>query len=291
MMGFADVAAFLARGSSSDEKHRTLQHPVICCVILYLCMAATGLSADHYLCGKLIGEFPAAPYAILALLWHFSFIVVLRCRGETASVSQDVYHLMFSCNFSMPLAALAIYLQKPVLLCAQGILVAIDQVLWYVDILGYALTGKMPIKVIGYLFWPTTPWSRRITCFHHVLFEPLVVVVLARGDYGIPLGSGFVVALLQTIVCQVICRYTTPLEVDVAKDDKKGYLNINLCHESFRDVKVAWIRRYDGAPAIQYLPWMLWIWNVGNFVLFAVLAVVLTVPLRLAGYPGAWLRV
>lgn len=43
----------------------------------------------------------------------------------------------------------------------------------------------------------------------------------------------------------------------------QGYLNINLCYECFRDVKVAWIRRYDRAKPTIYLPWMLWmlVWN------------------------------
>ena len=38
----------------------------------------------------------------------------------------------------------------------------------------------------------------------------------------------------------------------------EGYLNINLCYECFRDVKVGWIRRYDRRSASVYLPWMLW---------------------------------
>jgi len=43
----------------------------------------------------------------------------------------------------------------------------------------------------------------------------------------------------------------------------QGYLNINLCYECFRDVKVAWIRRYDRAKPAIYLPWMLWmlVWH------------------------------
>ena len=40
--------------------------------------------------------------------------------------------------------------------------------------------------------------------------------------------------------------------------EHRGYLNINLCYECFRDVNVAWIRRYDRGKASVYLPWMLW---------------------------------
>ena len=41
-------------------------------------------------------------------------------------------------------------------------------------------------------------------------------------------------------------------------ENSSGYLNINLCYECFRDVKVQWIRRYDRQGPGIYLPWMLW---------------------------------
>lgn len=30
---------------------------------------------------------------------------------------------------------------------------------------------------------------------------------------GLPVGRAFVVALLQTVACQAICRFSTPLEI------------------------------------------------------------------------------
>ncbi|CAK9108242.1 unnamed protein product [Durusdinium trenchii] len=279
-------AAFLAKGEPDDVKHQDATHALVVCGLLYAAMLAVGFSIDRLLARE--EELPPSAWAAYALLGYWSWLVILRLRCETASVAQDVYQLMFSCNFSMPVAAAAIYWRKPILLCAQGILVAIDQVLWYVDLLGYLLTGKLPLKVVGYLLWPSTPLSRRISCIHHVLFEPLVICVGSQGQ-SLPILRGFLVALAQTVVCQAICRYTTPIEIQHGKE--LCYLNINLCYESFRDVKVAWIRRYDGAKASSYLPWMLWIWNGGNLILFLLLAFPLLWLLNYCGWSQASLSV
>eukprot|EP00434_Breviolum_minutum_P003192 symbB.v1.2.002810.t1/scaffold91.1/size338584/15 len=272
------VAEFLAKGSKDDVKHQRASHACVVCTFLYVVMLLVGTGADALLADDVL---PSKKVSAWLLLLYWSWLVLLRLRCETGSVASDVYQLMFSCNFSMPMAAAAILLQRPVLLCAQGILVAIDQVLWYVDLLGYLFLGKLPVKVVGYLLWPSTPLSRRISCIHHVLFEPLVIYVGSQGQ-SLPVGRAFLVALLQTIVCQAICRYTTPLEIQLANGEV-SYLNINLCYECFRDVKVAWIRRYDRAKPAIYLPWMLWIWNGGNLLLFLILACPLLWTLNFCG--------
>ncbi|CAJ1419665.1 unnamed protein product [Effrenium voratum] len=257
-------------------------HAVACCICLYIAILLTGICADRLVANESrLGE-AQWPAAVLVAYW--CWMIFLRLRGETSSTAMDVYQLMWSCNVVMPVTAIAILLRRPALLCAQGIFVAIDQVLWYVDWLGYLLFGKFPVKVIAYLFWPTTPPSRRISSLHHVLFGPFVIWLGSR-ECCLPLGRGFVVSLAQTIVCEVICRYTTPLEV-IDRNGAVCYMNLNLCYEAFRDVKVSWIRVFDRDIAIRYLPWMLWIWNAGNMGLFSMLAVILVPFMRLFGVSG-----
>eukprot|EP00933_Yihiella_yeosuensis_P065038 TRINITY_DN68633_c0_g1_i1.p1 TRINITY_DN68633_c0_g1~~TRINITY_DN68633_c0_g1_i1.p1 ORF type:complete len:316 (+),score=33.90 TRINITY_DN68633_c0_g1_i1:46-948(+) len=271
----SNILGFFEKGDGDDPKHKSFEHAISVCVLFHIMVLAVGLLADELMApGSTAGssnveEFPAAPTAALAILSYWIFLVGLRLYGEGGGGRVLViYELCWACSASLPFAATAAYLRRPALLCACALWVAIDQVLWYVDIIGYALIGKFPVKVCGYLFWPSTSWTRRITSLHHVLFAPIVVILCARGR-GVPLGRGFLISLAQTVICQLICRYTTPLEMP-HKKEKNGlyYMNINLCYEAFRDVKVAWIRRCDRMKPIIYLPWMLWIWNLGNFLFF-----------------------
>lgn len=282
------VSGFLAKGSGKDAKHWNCLHACVSCALLHAVMLAVGLCVDSILCWSDADgscTLPRLHWAAYTILAYWLILVGHRLRNETSSNAVDIYNLMFLCNVSMPIAAFAIMLQRPALLCAQAILVAIDQVLWYVDIFGYIATGKLPLKVVGYLFFPETPISRKVTCVHHVLFEPFVIFVLAHGQ-SLPVGRAFVVSALQTVACQAVCRYTTPLQL-LGDEGQKCYLNINLCYEVFRDIKVAWIRRYDNAAPHIYLPWMLWIWNLGNLLLFVALATTMLKPLHLLGLPGA----
>eukprot|EP00927_Polykrikos_kofoidii_P038003 TRINITY_DN32238_c0_g1_i1.p1 TRINITY_DN32238_c0_g1~~TRINITY_DN32238_c0_g1_i1.p1 ORF type:complete len:322 (+),score=39.68 TRINITY_DN32238_c0_g1_i1:137-967(+) len=263
-----------------------MAHSMSSCALVYAFMLGTGLCADSYLSRGLmdadVGQI-APGWCAPVLFGYWTMLMLLRCLGDSGCIAQDIYHLMFSCNVAIFIAAVSIVLQRPALLCAQGILVAIDQVLWYVDIFGWLLTGSLPLKVIGYLFWPTTSIWRKITCVHHVLFEPLIICLSVRFG-GVPVVRGFLISIAQTIACQMVCRYTTPLEIMVTKEKEKEtlhYLNINLCYECFRDVKAPCIRRYDRARAMVYIPWMLLIWNVGNILLFVALAVLLLLPMRL----------
>lgn len=276
-------AKFLAKGEETDVKHQGAAHACVVCVLLYATMLAVGTGVDRVLAGDLLLPEGMKAWAAV-LLAYWSWLVLLRLRCETGSVAADIYQLMFSCNFSMPMAAAAILARRPVLLCAQGLLVAIDQVLWYVDLLGFLVLGKLPVKVVGYLFWPSTPLSRRISCIHHLLFEPLVIYVGSQGQ-SLPVGRAFLVAFAQTVLCQAVCRFSTPLEIQ-RPNGELCYLNINLCYECFRDVKMAWLRRYDRRSAAVYLPWMLGIWNGGNVLLFLLLAWPL---LRLLNFLG-WSR-
>jgi len=290
------VLAFLAKAGPDCQdgaKHTGYAHAAVTAGLFHVAVFCTGMVADGALEAMLMRgpepPLPAAPAASIALIsyWCLLFGGRLCAESTVAGRSSVVYELAWSCTAMLLLAAAAIHLRKTVLLCATGVLVAIDQVLWYVDILGYLVLDKLPIKVCGYLFWPTTGLMKKATAWHHVLFVPLVVFVCARSD-GLPLGRGVLVSAAMTVASQVVCRYCTPLELPPGPgEDKPRYLNLNLCHEAFKGLKVEWIKRYDRARPAVYLPWMLWIWNAGNIGLFALLAGLLLLVARLLGFPGA----
>lgn len=291
------VLRFLEKGTGHEQKHHGLIHPFVVTSLFHVVMLSTGLATDYFVSAVVGGSQQSTGHAqltfariscALVLFCYWVLLLSLRFIIDRDKRGAVVYNLMFCCNVTLPLAAIAVLLQRPALLCAQGMLVAIDQVLWYVDLAGYFMVGKPPLGVVGYLFWPSTTLSQKVTCVHHVLFEPLVICI-CMSQSGIPLGQGFLVSAVQSIVCQAFCRYTTPLEL-VGKDDKRHYLNLNCCHEAFRDLKGDWLHRYDGAPKRVYFPALLAFWNFGNLSLFTVLAGILLAPLRLNGVEGAYLR-
>jgi len=56
--------------------------------------------------------------------------------------------------------------------------VAIDQTMWYVDLLGYILARRFPVGVCKYLLQAQhRTWTRLATSWHHVFFIPVVVWV------------------------------------------------------------------------------------------------------------------
>ena len=61
------------------------------------------------------------------------------------------------------------------LLRASIVVVSVDQLLWYIDIVSYLIRGKFAIGVAKYIIWPETTKLRLMTTFHHVWYIPLVL--------------------------------------------------------------------------------------------------------------------
>lgn len=287
-----ELIAYLAKGASDDPKHHTVRHALLTVAVFYASMLSVGLVFERVLHDALGGlpELPATAAAATAafLGTYWVALIATRLALEADRRVLVMYDAIWSCTATCLLGAVAAVLRRPALLCACGILVAISQVLWYVDILGYLVTGKLPIKVCAYLFWPTTHWSRRVTGMHHLFFEPLVVLVCASGS-GVPLLRGFLISVAQSVVCALVCRGMTPCEVEQGRENEgRYYLNLNLCYELFRGVKIQWLRRYETTEPIVYLPRMLVCWIVGNFVCFAFLSALMLLSLNVVSHwPGA----
>ena len=59
----------------------------------------------------------------------------------------SLYDMIWACNLAMLLAIVGIYKNNFNILSSSMILISIDQVLWYIDLLGYLLTKKFFIGV------------------------------------------------------------------------------------------------------------------------------------------------
>lgn len=65
-----------------------------------------------------------------------------------------LYEVSWACNLCMLEVIYGLITQDGRLLEAAFITVSVDQILWYVDILGYAVKRKFPVGVAKYLIWP-----------------------------------------------------------------------------------------------------------------------------------------
>jgi hypothetical protein len=163
--------------------------------------------------------------------------------------------------------------RRPLAVTACCVGVSIDQVLWYVDLLGRTFSGKFPIGVAKYLTWKQTLWVDRLTCTHHLWTFPLVIYGAGEMSFSSYLLSIYVVAIQV-----LLSRWLTPHHIqtveesiaDIRSDPSKyRYLNVNLSHELWRDISFSFLQiSKDNPPCCFYLFRLLWRWQLLNLVVF-----------------------
>lgn len=177
-----------------------------------------------------------------------------------------LYENTWLCNTTLAVGALALWFQRPIIAAAFCVTVGIDQLLWYVDIASWAFTGRFPIGVAKYLTWPETPWATRLTCTHHLWTIPLFIYYAAA-----PLQvEALLLSCLLMVVHVTLSRLMTPFRV--GNVDKGKYLNVNLSHELWKDIKMSALQiSTDNPPAHVYLFRLLVRWQGFNLLVYLVL--------------------
>lgn len=206
----------------------------------------------------------------------------------TLSKAVVLYEYCWLCNVTLVVSAVALLTDRPVLAAAYTVTVGIDQLLWYADLIGYALSGgtRFVVGVAKYLTWPgNTDWTARITCTHHLWTIPLVLSACRGGGGG---GNSCMhpMAYPLSFVCMtsnvLLSRFLTPSHVVVAAADQKSrassncpnqrYLNVNLSHALWKDITFEILQiDYDDPPAALYLFRLLWRWQGFNTIVFCFL--------------------
>ena len=169
---------------------------------------------------------------------------------------EELYNQLWACNTGMALATAGMCLHRPVLVGAAVGVVAIDQVLWYFDVLLKLTTGKYAIGVARYLDWPETPFVQKVFSWHHLWFLPVCTYYLRATGPGMPPGA-LRLAVLGVFSMTLLSRWLTPRR-----------LNINMCFEFWKDIKIAPLHVCDGAPFYVYVPWILVVFNAINLPLW-----------------------
>ena len=123
-----------------------------------------------------------------------------------------LYEYTFLCNTTLFHAYLCITTNRPLLATSHLITVSIDQVLWYIDLLGWSLSGfnntKFPIGVAKYITWEGTSWATRVTCTHHLWTIPLVGYACG-GIYE----EAFPLSAVVMVVNVLLSRWLTPKSI------------------------------------------------------------------------------
>jgi hypothetical protein len=233
---------------------------------------------------------------------------VSACIPVSRAVEQRavLYEYCWLCNVTLWMASIALLTHRPLLAQAYAVTVGIDQVLWYVDAISYVGMGKCIVGVASYLCWPgNTDWTSRITCTHH--FWTIPVLLYGSGCIGgqaVGVGGLHTIAWPLSMVAMtinvVLSRLLTPSHVEecivstvFATNDTdtaatagktvtvtaQKYLNVNLSHALWKDIKFAILQiNHDHPPARVYLVRLLWRWQGFNTLIFGLLFLLCELP-------------
>lgn len=168
--------AWLKAGSSRDPKHRGWLHPFVVGIITIIITLTTFRCISLYLTNKYnmvweISDFARYTSGIFLFLYYLFLIF-----GRTTFMSSTaLYDMLWTCNITMLVASIGFLLKDPILMASAACTILIDQALWYIDVLVFIFTRKWIIGVAKYLTWKETPIFKKLTCTHHLWFEPLCI--------------------------------------------------------------------------------------------------------------------
>lgn len=276
--------SWLAHKDSRDSKHLGWRHPLAVLLVHYGTVFATTFAVHDWLLdpNKHATARTASDgipwlvliYSLWLLVWRLIF-----CKPKVFR-SSVLYEYCWLCNVTLSLGAASLALQRPAIAAACCVTVGIDQLLWYVDLAGYLISGKFPIGVTAYLFWENTSWSTRITCTHHFWTIPLFVYA-TRCIPAVALPLSAVIMVINVISS----RYMIPAAIEAVDPTTCGdrtkpkmlqkYLNVNLSHALWKDIKISWLQiNHDDPPALIYLWRLLWRWEGFNILIFGILRLI-----------------
>jgi hypothetical protein len=232
-----------------ENKYKNSLRPLLSCLSVFIIVIGSLWAIQAYF-------FPlSAPYELpkhSQQLAYFliSYTVIMVTMRFIECGSYILYETPWCCNLAMILCSLGILLNNNLLIAASFVGISMDQLMWYVDCIGYLIIGKFPVGAAKYLIWPQTSFTKKITCTHHLWFLPLNLYLL---QFQFP-DNSFILGCLFTALATCSCRFLTPFEIlDPVDPNVVHYLNINCGYQFWRDVKIKFLHKGN------HLPWFLWL--------------------------------
>jgi len=196
-------------------------------------------------------------------LWASFFLVyylILFFARFADSGTHIIYDMLWGCNIALMLTVVGLFTGRPILVGAACSIVAIDQMCWYLDVGVWLATGKFPIGVAKFIAWPNTSMVKKATTTHHLWFMPLCLYTL--GGYGGVRPNSWLLSCFFTTWISIYCRLFTPMEVHDHKTNGTLYLNVNNCHEFWKDIKLKFLHAFNKSHPIIYLAYLSFIGNI-----------------------------
>ena len=142
---------YLSQGGPSHDKHKSWKHPFLVVLVHYGLVACFLLKGHDYFHELRDIEYEQtvesrhAKKIGIFLIFYFLLLLcyrVLLNRSDKIQQIGCVYECTWLCNSSLFFGAIGLLTGRHLLVQAHMITVSIDQVLWYVDLAGYAIFRK-----------------------------------------------------------------------------------------------------------------------------------------------------
>lgn len=115
------------------------------------------------------------PWIACFLVSYYCFALAVRWWETDAHV---LYEHCWACNLVLLVASFGMITNQPICIGIACVVVAIDQMSWYIDVVGRVVLGFWPLGVAKYLEHPNTSFMKKITAWHHIWFLPLMLWTL-----------------------------------------------------------------------------------------------------------------
>ena len=274
------IVSFLLQDGPNALKHKQWTHPLLACCLHYITTSTVIIGIHDWFFSSFYTyqssrNHPKTNDSIsLFFLLYFIFLLLYRILinfNDPITQKKCIYENMWLCNTTLLMGAYGLYTNRTIIVMGHVIAVSIDQVLWYVDLTGWALSSfrKFPIGVAKYITWPESTWLTRITCTHHLWTIPLLTYGVG-GIHPVALPLSWIIVILNVISC----RLMTPFQIQGKMKGQKGqvnkYLNVNLAFELWKDVTFESLQIQRDQPSAPLYLWrLIWRWQLFNSIIFA----------------------
>lgn len=303
-----NLLVWLTQDAACPKHTRSWKHPIAACLIHYA-LSSLMIVAVHdgillrffdneydkvptlgtiSLCPAASSNIPTKKYMWVATI-SFAYAMLLLCIRLVSNRPgvrrySILYEFTWLCNAALMFGGSFGFMTcRPRIATGFAVAVSVDQILWYVDAIGYGLNVAMgkqkkkmfPIGVCQYLIWKQTNWSVRLTCTHHFWTIPLFIYGAGGLDWGSYLMN---IVIVSSYV--MLSRWLTPFGLNpqrFASDKKKQqqfekYMNINLSHELWQDIEIGFLRRQvdDQSTGVYLVRLIMW-WQLFNLLSFLLL--------------------
>ena len=198
-------------------KYDTLSHSIFMTAKGTLIFALVGLAIRH----TFIESDPSqslVPIAPAIGLFLLAYLVIMISSRYLENGCISIYEFLWACNQSMLLAAIGCLTNDSTLIRIVLVVVSVDQLLWYIDLLGFIVKRKFYIGVAKYIIWPETSKMRLATTFHHIWFLPLCLwIIHPSAKYLSFTPQIYILSCAFSLVLAIIGRITTPKSITIKK--------------------------------------------------------------------------